>query len=99
MPGISREIAEKCYALRVRGDSMLPFQKNGDLLIAQRGSHSLIKNGDKAVYHEGQISFVRYVNLNEKAIHLQPLALNFPPNAITKTEFRNLDKIIYIIPA
>lgn len=99
LPGINKETARKCYALRVRGDSMVPFQKHGDLLIAERASFERVKPGDKVVFHHRQLSYLRYVELMGETLVLRPLNFNLPPQTESKGNLFNLDKVVYIIPA
>ena len=99
LPGIARETARNCYALRVRGNSMIPFQKNGDLLIVEKKSYKRIRPGDKVIIHRDQLSFIRYVESMDDLLILRPLNLSLPIEAKNQANLLNLDKIIYIIPA
>jgi SOS-response transcriptional repressor LexA len=99
LPGITKETARKCYGLRVRGDSMVPFQKHGDLLIAERQSSERVKPGDKVVFHHHELSYLRYVELMGDTLVLRPLNFNLPPQTENKGNLFNLDKVVYIIPA
>lgn len=99
LPGITKETARKCYALRVHGDSMVPFQKHGDLLIVERESFERVKPGDKVVFHNRKLSYLRYVELKGEILVLRPLNFNLPPQTENKGNLFNLDKVVYIIPA
>lgn len=99
LPGITREKARKCYALRVRGNSMIPFQKDGDLLIAEKNSHHKIRSGDKVIVHHDQLSFIRYLESMGELLILRPLNPSLPTEAANKANLLNLDKVVYIIPA
>jgi SOS-response transcriptional repressor LexA len=99
LPGIARETARNCYALRVRGNSMIPFQKDGDLLIVEKKSHAKIRSGDKVIVHNYQLSFIRFVESMDELLILRPLNLSLPTEAESKASLSNLDKVIYIIPA
>jgi SOS-response transcriptional repressor LexA len=99
LPGITKEMARKCYALRVRGDSMAPFQKHGDLLIVERESSERVKPGDKVVFHNRELSYLRYVELMGEILVLRPLNFSLPPQTENKGNVFNLDKVVYIIPA
>jgi SOS-response transcriptional repressor LexA len=68
LPGITKQTAMQCYALRVQGDSMLPFHKNGDILIVGKNSHRKIKHGDMVVCHKEEGSYVRFLDLKERTL-------------------------------
>jgi SOS-response transcriptional repressor LexA len=99
LPGIARETARNCYALRVCGNSMIPFQKDGDLLIVEKNSHEKIRSGDKVIFHHRRLSSIRYVESMDELLILRPLNLNLPSEAENKARLLNLDKVIYIIPS
>jgi transcriptional regulator with XRE-family HTH domain len=99
LPGISKETARHCYALRVRGNSMMPFQKHGDLFIVEKNSWQRIRPGDKVVLHHRKLSYIRYLELMGETLILRPLSLGLPLQAEPKATLANLDKVVYIIPA
>ena len=78
---------------------MIPFQKDGDLLIAEKNSHEKIRTGDKIIVHHSEHSSIRYVESMGTLLILRPLNPSLPTEAENKTNLLNLDKIIYIIPS
>jgi SOS-response transcriptional repressor LexA len=97
LPGITRELARKCYALRVQGDSMFPFQKNGDLLIVEKESCSKIKHGDKVVLHHNSSAFIRHVEIAGETLILRPLNLGLTSQMEEMASLENFEKIVYTI--
>jgi SOS-response transcriptional repressor LexA len=98
LPGISKESAGDCYGLRVRGNSMMPFQKHGDLLIVEKNSWKRIRPGDKVVLNQRKLCYLRYMELMGETLILRPLSFSLPLQPEPKTTLANLDKVIYIIP-
>lgn len=99
LPGISKETARNCYALRVRGNSMMPFQKHGDLLIVEQNSWERIRPGDKVILKQRKLNYVRYIEVMSGTLILRPLSLGHPPQTEPKATLANLDKVVYIIPS
>jgi SOS-response transcriptional repressor LexA len=99
LPGISKESARKCYGLRVRGNSMMPFQKHGDVLIVEKHSWERIHPGDKVVLNQPKLCYLRYMELMGETLILRPLSLSLPLQTEPKATLANLDKVIYIIPS
>lgn len=99
LPGISKEIARNCYALRVRGNSMTPFQKHGDLLIVEKNNWERIRPGDKVIFKQRRLSYLRYMELMGETLILRPLSLGLPLQTEPKSTLTNLDKVVYIIPS
>jgi transcriptional regulator with XRE-family HTH domain len=99
LPGISKETARNCYALRVRGNSIMPFQKHGDLLIVEKNSWKRIRPGDKVILNQRKLSYIRYMELMGETLILRPLSLGLPLQTEPKATLANLDKVVYIIPS
>lgn len=99
LPGISKETAKNCYALRVRGNSMRPFQKHGDLLIVEKHSCERIRPGDKVILKQRRLSYIRYVELMGETLILRPLSLGLPLQTEPKAILANLEKVVYIFPS
>jgi len=97
LPGISKQTALHCYALRVRGDSMLPFHKDGDILIVKRDSRERIRHGDMVVCDKEEGSFVRSLDLSDNVPKLRPLELSRYMETEQVTSLSQLDKIVFII--
>ena len=99
LPGINQKTVKNYFALRVRDDSMLPFQKHGDLLIVEKKSWERIRPGDKVILHQRKLSYIRYVELIGETIILRPLSLSLPLQTEPKSSLASLDKVVYIIPS
>jgi SOS-response transcriptional repressor LexA len=97
LPGIAKQTAMHCYALRVRGDSMLPFHQDGDILIVEKNSQGKIRHGDTAVCHKEEGSCVRFLDLTDNTTKLRPLDLSRFMQAEEVTDSPKLDKTIFII--
>jgi phage repressor protein C with HTH and peptisase S24 domain len=97
LANITEEVNLKCYALRVKGNLMLPFHKDGDILIVERNSQNKIRHGDKVVYHQPKGSCVRVLELSDDIVRVRPLNLTHYQETELVPGLDNLDKIIFII--
>ncbi len=97
LPGITKETARHCYALRVRGDAMLPFHKDGDILIVEKNSREKIRHGDMVVCHKEDGSYVKSLDLKDNIPNLRPLDLTHYMETEQVTGVTHLDKIVFII--
>jgi len=73
IPGITKQTLVNFYALRVRGDSMIPSHKDGDILIVDRNSRGKIRHGDTVVCHNKKGSYIKSLDLKDKIPKLRPL--------------------------
>ena len=80
---------KKFFGLIVRGDSMLPEYRNGDVLIIQQQDNC--DNGDDCavMVNNGEATFKR-VRKTEKGITLQPLNPAYDPLFFTNEEIEEL---------
>jgi len=98
LSNVTKKTAGNCYALRVRGDAMVPFQKDGDILIVEKNSRrEKIKHGDTVVCHRKEGSYVKSFDLTNGIIKLRPLDLSFYNESEPVTNFTEIDKIIFLI--
>ena len=97
LPGITKQTAGHCYALRVRGDSLIPFHKDGDVLIVERNSRGKIRHGDLVVCHQEEGSYLRSLDLTNNIPKLRPLDLTRYLETEQMTDLTRLDKIVFII--
>ena len=97
LPGITRQTCLRCYALRVRGNSLIPFHKDGDILIVEKQSREKIRHGDMVICHRQEGSYVRSYDLTNCLPNLRPLDLSRYQESEPVTEATDLDKIVFII--
>jgi SOS-response transcriptional repressor LexA len=97
LPGITKETAMHCYALRVRGDSMIPFHKDEDILIVEKNSRKNIRHGDTVVCHYVEGSYVRSFDLTNSIPQLRPLELDHYHEAEPVSDFIKIDKVVFVI--
>jgi len=97
LPGINKETAMLCYALRVRGDSMIPFHKDGDILIVERNSRKKMRHGDTVVFHKPGGSYLRFLERNGHGTQLRPLDLPRYLETEKVNSLTHLDKIVFTI--
>jgi len=99
LSSVTKQAAMHCYALRVRGDSMLPFHKDGDILIVEKNSRGKIKHGDTVVWHKEEGSCLKILDLAGNSIKLRPVDFTRYANPEPATSLPQLDKVIFIISA
>ncbi|RJR40649.1 MAG: S24 family peptidase [Deltaproteobacteria bacterium] len=97
LPGITKETARRCYALRVQGDSMIPFHKDEDILIVEKDSRKNIRHGDTVVCHHLEGSCVRCFDLTNSIPKLRPLKLDRYHEAEPVFELTKIDKVVFVI--
>jgi len=97
LPGITKQTALRCYALRVRGDSMIPFHKDRDILIVERNSRKKVRHGDMVVSYKKEGSFVMSLDQSDNIPKLRPLNLSRYMEAEEVNDLINLDKIVFVI--
>ncbi|MBC2712889.1 MAG: helix-turn-helix transcriptional regulator [Desulfosarcina sp.] len=98
IPGISEKMAAECYAVRVRGDSMIPLLKNGELLIVNPDSREEIVNGDHVVFTDtDRNSYIKWVSFENGLLVLNSFNPIFQPRCFKPSDAVLMDKIIVII--
>ena len=99
LPGITRQTAMHCYALRVRGDSLIPFHKDGDILIVKKNSKENLRHGDMVVCHQKDGCYLRSLDLTDKLPKLRPLDLTRYQESMQLPSLAKVDKIVFIVPS
>ncbi len=97
LPGITKQTGLRCYALRVRGNSLIPFHKDGDILIVEKQSREKIRHGDMVICHREEGSYVRSYDLRNCLPSLRPLDLSRYQESEPLTASTTIDKIVFAI--
>lgn len=97
LPGINKQTAIHCYALRVRGDALIPFQKDGDVLIIARNNQDKLRHGDMVVCHTAGGSCVRSLDLKGDIPVLRVLDLADYSKSEEVASLSHLDKVVFVI--
>lgn len=97
LPGINKQTAMHCYALRIRGDSLIPFQKDGDVLIVARDNQDKLRHGDMVVHHTKAGSYVRSLDLKNNTPGLRVLDLAEYSIKEEVAGLSELDKVVFVI--
>lgn len=98
LPGFDKRNPDKYYAVRIRGDSMVPIFKNWDIVIAEKDSFINVKNGDKVVSRDNDgNAWIKYVEIAKDVIILRALNPAFPPIILPEENITLLDKVRYSI--
>ena len=77
------------FALKIRGDSMLPRYENGDVVILRK-QESCESGQDCAVLVDGNDATFKRVRVNENSLTLQPLNPAYEPMVYTTKEVAEL---------
>lgn len=77
------------FALKIRGDSMLPRYEDGDVVILRK-QETCESGQDCAVLVDGNDATFKRVRMNEKALTLQPLNPAYEPMVYTTKEVAEL---------
>jgi len=86
------------YGIRIVGDRMFPMFKSGDVLIARKADPEEIKNGDKIIFNDGELSHITWIERGTNQDILHPFSLVQKPLYFNHGHApHNLDKIIVII--
>ena len=89
IPGDWTRGGKEYFALQVRGDSMLPEYRSGDILILRR--QDTCENGDDcAVLVAGEDATFKRVRISEKGVTLMPLNPAFEPLFFSTREVAEL---------
>ena len=97
LPGITKQTALHCYAVRVRGDSLVPFHKDGDILIVKKNSKETLRHGDMVIYHQDEGCYLKSLDLTNNLPKLRPLDLAHYQDSEPLTSFNKIDKVIFVI--
>jgi len=97
LPGITKQTVMNFYALRVRGDSMIPSHKDRDILIVDRNSRGEIRHGDTVILHKEEGSYVMSLDLKDKIPKLRPLDLTGYYKEAEQVSLTHLDKVVFTI--
>lgn len=97
LPGITKQTARQCYALRIRGDSMIPFHKDGDILIVRKNSKENLRHGDMVVCRRDDGCYIRSLDLTHNIPKLRPLDLARYQESEQLATLTKVDKIVFIV--
>jgi len=96
-PGINPELVEKIYAVRVRGDSMAPFLKEGATLFVKPESRDEVRHGDYVIFKDQEYNaWVKMLFFHEDKLILRSLNANYPDMVKTRNELVLLEKVIAV---
>ncbi|RJR40648.1 MAG: helix-turn-helix domain-containing protein [Deltaproteobacteria bacterium] len=97
LPGINKQTAMHHYALRIRGDNLVPFHKDGDILIIARNIQDKIRHGDMVVYHTAAGSWIRSLDFRDNQPKLRDLDLTGYFKTEQLASLSQLDKVVFVI--
>jgi SOS-response transcriptional repressor LexA len=97
LPTITKQTARQCYALRVRGDSLIPFYKDGDILIVKNNSQENFRHGHLVVCHQENGSYLMSLDLSNNLPKLRPLGPAHYLESQQVTSSTRMEKILFII--
>ncbi|MBW2624224.1 MAG: helix-turn-helix transcriptional regulator, partial [Deltaproteobacteria bacterium] len=96
-PGLDTKLAPKVYAVRVRGDSMFPYLKEGAVLFAMPESRNEIRHGDYVIFKDHDYNaWVKMVFFRDKKIIFRSLNPEFEDIVKTEDELVLMDRVIHI---
>lgn len=96
-PGVDPELAEKIYAVRVRGDSMSPYLKDGSTLFVKPESRGQIRPGDYVIFKDQDFNaWVKMVHFHNNQIVLRSLNPEYPDMVKNKDELILLERVIAV---
>jgi phage repressor protein C with HTH and peptisase S24 domain len=98
-PGVDARAARKIYAVRVRGDSMRPFLKEGATLYIKPESRQDVTNGDYVIFKDRDYHcWVKLVEFHQDAIVLKSLNPTYPDIVKRRDEEILMEKVLFIKP-
>jgi len=98
-PEVPLKQARSMYAVRVRGDSMRPFLKEGATLYIKPESRPEIANGDYVIFKDKDYNcWVKLVEFHDQAIVLKSLNPTYPDIVKTHDEEVLMEKVYFIKP-
>ncbi|MBW2086423.1 MAG: helix-turn-helix transcriptional regulator [Deltaproteobacteria bacterium] len=96
-PGIDPKLAEKIYAVRVRGDSMFPYLKDGATLFVKPESREEVRHGDYVIFKDQDYNaWVKMVLFRNDQIILRSLNPDYGDMVKDEDELILLEKVISI---
>lgn len=95
-PGVPDNLANKLYAVKVRGNSMEPAFKEGDIIYAKKHSRSQICNSQFVVFadQDGN-AWVKKAYFSDNLVHLKSLNPAYPDIIKPGHEIYILDCVIF----
>lgn len=98
-PGVGPRLARSLYAVRVRGESMRPFLKEGATLYIKPESRREIVNGDYVIFKDKDFNcWVKRVEFHAEAIVLKSLNPTYPDIVKNRDEEVLMEKVFFIKP-
>lgn len=98
-PEVTRRDSRTMYAVRVRGDSMRPFLKQGATLYIKPESRHEIANGDYVIFKDKDFNcWVKLVEFHQEAIILKSLNPVYPDIVKSRDEEILMEKVCFIKP-
>ncbi len=95
--GVDPKLAGKIYAVRVRGDSMSPYLKDGAILFIKIESRDEVRDGDYVIYKdEDNNAWVKTILFRNDIVILRCLNTDYPDLVKAKDEHIILEKVISI---
>ncbi|MBW2140879.1 MAG: helix-turn-helix transcriptional regulator, partial [Deltaproteobacteria bacterium] len=96
-PGIDPNLAKKIYAVRVRGDSMFPYLKDGATLFVKPESRDEVKHGDYVIFKDLDYNaWVKMVLFRDGQIILRSLNPEYGDMVKVEDELVLLEKVMAI---
>lgn len=87
------------YAVRVRGDSMRPFLKQGATLYIKPESRDEITNGDYVIFKDKDYNcWIKLVEFHQEAVILKSLNPTYPDIVKSRGEEVLMEKVYFIKP-
>ncbi len=98
-PELDQRRAGEMYAVRVRGDSMRPFLKEGATLYIKPGSRHEITNGDYVIFKDKDYAcWVKLVEIHREAIILKSLNPTYQDIVKSRGDEVLMEKVCFIKP-
>lgn len=95
--GVDPKLAGKIYAVRVRGDSMSPYLKDGATLFIKIESRDEVRDGDYVIFKdEDNNAWVKMILFRNDLIILRSLNTDYPDLVKAEDEHIILEKVISI---
>ena len=97
-PGVDPGLAHRLYALKVRGDSMRPFLKDGAVLIIDPGNRQSITHEDLVIFKDSDYhAWVKMVEFHQGKIVLRSLNPMYPALEFTPEQEVLMEPVYAII--
>jgi len=96
-PGVDARLADRIYAVRVRGDSMFPYLKDGATLFVMPESQSEIRHGDYVIFKDKDYNaWVKMVLFHNDQIILRSLNSDYPDMVKSGDDVILMEKVISV---